>query len=70
MKHVYIAVSGGVVQGVRIEAPAGEYTCTVVDYDDFEADEEKYGFDEQDFERERLDGKTWSELDECSVGIY
>jgi hypothetical protein len=92
--EIFIAVSGGVVQGVRattVPSPAKHtpantaptYKCHVVDYDDLEAENDERAevvepgapapllqISEEDFERERLAGRTWAEIEKISVGVW
>lgn len=76
--EIFIAVSGGVVQGVRAAPkgphsnPDGEFRCYVVDYDNYDTDgcDAPYPGTEEDFEREHLDGRTWAEIEATSVGVY
>ena len=72
---IYIAVRGGVVQGVRLGRILGRDNrepdtteCYVVDYDNRETDAETEFHTEEDYERSLLDGKTWEEISETSEG--
>lgn len=63
---IYIAVRGGVVQGVRCTVPAD---CIVVDYDNYAFG--SGGFEtEESFERDALDGRTWADLEKTSEGVF
>jgi hypothetical protein len=64
---VYIAVRGGVVQGVRYLAGVGLPEVRLVDYDNNDRD---MRIRETAFERECLDGKTWDEIEKFTQGIF
>ena len=63
---VYIAVRGGVVQGVRVRTPTQSAECVVVDYDDCDDDFRS----DEDFERSRLNGSTWEDLSADTIAAY
>jgi len=73
---IYIAVHGGVVQGVRLGRALGQDNrepdtteCFVVDYDNYGHDSVDYA-DEEAFERRVLAGQTWEEISETSKGVW
>jgi len=73
---IYIAVRGGVVQGIRLGQALGRDNrepdtteCFVVDYDNYGHDGVDYA-DEEAFERSVLDGRTWEEISETSKGVW
>jgi hypothetical protein len=79
--EIFIAVRGGVVQGVRattVPSPkkhtpantAPTYECHVVDYDNHECDRGRDGMTEEEFEREILNGRTWAEIEKISVQVW
>lgn len=78
--EIFIAASGGVVQGVRATKPkiAGatyreelEFDCRLVDYDDYDTDgcDAPYPGTVEDFERTKLDGRTWAEIEQISEAV-
>jgi len=76
---IYIAVRGGVVQGVRLGREPGRdnrepdtTVCYVVDYDNYDrARGAAPEFDtEEAFERSVLDGRTWEEISATSEGVW
>ena len=73
---IYIAVRGGVVQGVRLDKdrpddnPNACVQCYVVDYDNYGHAAGADHQDEEAFEREQLDGRTWDEISETSEGVF
>jgi hypothetical protein len=73
---IYIAVRGGVVQGVRLGKVLGRDNrepdsteCFVVDYDNYGHDNANHA-DEEAFERSVLDGRTWEEISATSEGVW
>lgn len=69
---VYAFVRGGVLQGMRCNVPA---SATVVDYDNMEGGEENEAtgepFDsEEEFERDKLGGITFEELETKTHAIF
>jgi hypothetical protein len=68
---IYIAVRGGVVQGVRLDhLPSFSNVCYVVDYDNRDTDAETEAYSEEDYERSVLDGRTWDEIAATSEGVW
>jgi len=72
--RIYIAVSGGVVQGVRATKQphrSDGYDCRVVDYDNnCEVNDDGETLTDEEFERQELDGKTWAEIEKETVGVF
>jgi hypothetical protein len=77
--NIYIATSGGVINGVRADIPnradngVVEWGCFIVDYDDHDSPygaPDTEGMTEEEFERSRLDGHTWDELELITHPVY
>jgi hypothetical protein len=65
--QIFIAVRGGVVQGVRA---SDDCECHVVDYDNYDDDNSAGHESVEAFEQECLDGRTWAEIEKTSKGVY
>jgi hypothetical protein len=74
--EIFIAASGGVVNTVRGDVPNDkpgvfEWVCHLVDYDEFYTDgaDAPYPGTVEDFEREKLGGRTWAEIEQISEAV-
>jgi hypothetical protein len=77
--EIFIATSGGCITAVRGDIPnmrPGTVTwkCYVVDYDELECENDQYPKEDQkteeQFEREKLDGRTWAEIEKTSEAVF
>ncbi len=74
--EIYVAVRRGAVEHVRLSKnqpdgnPNDILECFVVDYDELENGGKYAKFSKRSFEKAKLGGRSWSQVEKGSVGVF